>query len=247
MTLAVLVLLILNGCTGGKVTEAPAISDPPAYDSSSATALVSGSILFEGVPRKATPTRAADPFCRKFGPIKNEEVLVTPDGKLQNVIVYVRSGHEGRSYRPPVEPVLLDQQGCVYLPHVFTLMTNQELKIRNSENTFHNVRAQTNANAPFNIGQPVESTVNTQTFTKPEIPIHIGCDLHRWMASYVGVFDHPFHTTSSDTGKYELRLPPGRYEIAAWHEKYGERVATVEVSDKGTAELNFIFSEIAAN
>jgi hypothetical protein len=59
------------------------------------------------------------------------------------------------------------------------------------------------------------------------------------MVSYVGVFEHPFHTTSGDTGKYELRLPPGKYEIAAWHEKFGEQVASVEVAANASARTRF--------
>ena len=61
------------------------------------------------------------------------------------------------------------------------------------------------------------------------------------MVSYAGVFEHPFHTTSNNGGKYELRLPPGKYEIVAWHEKFGEKVATLDVSENAALELNFKF------
>ena len=118
-------------------------------------------------------------FCvRNAKGMRSQEVLVTADGKLQNVIVYVRSGHQGRSYSAPTEPVLLDQQRCVYTPHVFTIMTNQKLRIRNSDDTFHNVRGKTEVNSPFNIGQPVIGAENTEIFTRPEIPARIGCDMH---------------------------------------------------------------------
>ena len=159
------------------------------------------------------------------------------------MIVYVRSGHEGKLYKAPAEAVLLDQRGCAYVPHVISIMTNQELKIRNSERTFHNVHAQTSLNPPFNIGQPTEGSEHSQRFVRPELPVKIGCDMHSWMISYIGVFDHPFHTVSARSGAYELRLPPGKYEIVAWHEKYGERAAAIEVAGQGTTELNFTFSD----
>jgi hypothetical protein len=46
-------------------------------------------------------------------------------------------------------------------------------------------------------------------------------DIHKWMNSYVGVFDHPFHTVSTVGGAYEMQLPAGKFEVTAWHEEYG--------------------------
>jgi hypothetical protein len=63
--------------------------------------------------------------------------------------------------------------------------------------------------------------------------------MHVWVA----VFDHPFHVTSGDFGTYELKLPPGKYEIVAWHEKLGEKTKSVEVAGNGSAQLDFSFSE----
>jgi hypothetical protein len=241
-------LFVLSGCVTAERTDAvtddrTASKPEPVYDSSTATAKVSGRVVFKGSRPEIAPSRISHPFCRQFGGIRNEQALIGPADGLQNVVIYVRSGYEGKLYKPPTEPVLLDQKGCTYIPHVVTVMTNQDLKIRNSERTFHNVHAQANLNTSFNIGQPTEGSEYSHRFAKPEMPVKIGCDMHSWMSSYVGVFDHPFHTVTAISGAYELRLPPGKYEIVAWHEKYGERTASVEVADQGTAELNFTFSD----
>jgi hypothetical protein len=45
------------------------------------------------------------------------------------------------------------------------------------------------------------------------------------------------------SGDYELRLPPGKYEIVAWHEKFGEKTTQVEVAENSKRELNFEFAE----
>jgi plastocyanin len=246
------VLVILAGCGGGDDSSGlpPAPSGGAAgggasYDPASATGTISGNIMFEGeVPAAARIQMAADPFCQSHSEgATSQEVLVTEDSKLQNVILYVRSGHEDATYPVPSEPVVIDQENCVYSPHVFTMMASQELSITNSDTTLHNIHAWAEVNTPFNIGQPVQGMETKKTFDQPEMPLPIRCDVHRWMNSFVGVFDHPFHTTSGDTGNYELKLPPGTYEIVAWHEKYGEQVSTVEVADNATAELNFSFTE----
>lgn len=244
-------LLILTGCGNGDdssglpPTSVTGSGAGTSYDPASATGSVAGNILFEGdIPEAARIQMAADPFCASHSAgATSETVLVTDDSKLQNVIIYVRSGHEGSSYSIPADAIVIDQKDCTYTPHVFTMQASQELTIKNSDTTLHNIHAWAEVNTPFNIGQPVQGMETKKTFEQPEMPLPIRCDVHRWMGAFVGVFDHPFHTTSGDTGDYELKLPPGSYEIVAWHEKYGEQISSIEVTDGAMAELNFTFAE----
>jgi plastocyanin len=252
-------VLVAAGCGGGGdgtgLPPAPAgggggsTGTGPAYDPSTATATVTGSIMFEGTPPEMPLVQmAADPYCQQnFSGARSKEVVVTDDGKLEYVIVYVRSGHEGASYSVPTDPVLIDQMGCSYHPHAFTMMSGQTLTIRNSDATLHNIHAWAEVNTPFNIGQPVQNMETMQVFAQPEMPLPMRCDVHRWMEAFIGVFDHPFHTNSGETGDYTLRLPPGTYELVAWHERYGEQVSTVTVGDGETVDLNFAFAADAAD
>lgn len=241
-----LFVLLAAGCGGGEEPSLPpgggGGGGGPAYDASSATATISGSILFEGTPPEMRPIQtSSDPKCTQ--PVMTQNVLVTDDGKLENVILYLRSGYdESVTYPVPTESVVIDQHDCHYVPHVFTMMAGQDLIVRNSDDTVHNIHATPQTNAVFNFAQSRQGMENHETFASPEMPVPFQCDVHRWMRAYVGVFDNPFHATSGDTGMYTLRVPPGSYEVVAWHEEYGEMVATVEVGDGETAELNFTYS-----
>jgi plastocyanin len=243
-TVVLLLMFVVVGCGGETPVPSSGAGAAPAFDPSSATARVSGKLIFEGAAPTIPPLKIGrDPFCQKNGQgIFKQEAILTEGGAPRNVIVYVRSGFEGRSYPVPQEPVVLDQQLCVYLPHVVTLMKGQKLKILNGDPTFHNVHAEAGGNTVFNIAQASKGAEDIQTFSKAAMPYRIGCDFHDWMVSYAGVFEHPFHTTTGDTGKYELRLPPGKYEIVAWHEKFGEQVASVEVAENGSVDRDFKFS-----
>jgi len=53
------------------------------------------------------------------GTIKSEIIVVGPDNALQNVFLYVKDGLGNRTFVAPKTPVVLDQSGCKYLPHVF--------------------------------------------------------------------------------------------------------------------------------
>ncbi|MEN3038055.1 MAG: hypothetical protein ABDI07_02700 [Candidatus Kryptonium sp.] len=87
--------------------------------------------------------------------IPAEDIVVNQNKTLKWVFVYVKEGVKGK-YNPPAEPVVLDQQGCWYHPHVFGIMVGQKLEIRNSDPLLHNVHATPKKNKPFNIGQPVK-------------------------------------------------------------------------------------------
>lgn len=250
---AILVLALAVSCGGGgeQTTNlppaAPGGGGAPAgggggYNPSQATASVSGKIAFEGTPAPNEKIQmSADPYCASHSQMPMTEIVLVSDGGLENVIVYVKSGLEGKTFPTPSDPVTIDQHDCHYVPHVFTIQTNQPLKIKNSDATLHNIHAWAEKNPQYNVGQPVKDMVNETKFAKEEMPLPIRCDVHKWMGAFVGVFNHPFHTVSKKGGTYDLKLLPGKYEIVAWHEKYGTQTQTVEVKDGEKKELNFTF------
>ena len=83
---------------------------------------------------------------------------------------------------------------------------------------------------------------------KAEHPIKIKCDVHPWMKAYVSVFDHPYFSVTDDTGRYQIdNVPPGKYEVVAWHErdlKYlvYSQTQSVDIGDGGTT-LDFALTK----
>jgi hypothetical protein len=214
-----------------------------AVDTSKFTGTVTGKISFEGTPPPNDKVQmSSDPYCQMHAAdYPTVETVKVSDGGLENVIVYLSSGVQG-SYPPPTTPVEINQQNCHYVPHVFTMQTNQQLEVKNSDMTLHNIHAWAEKNPQLNVGQPVQGMVNKTTFTMPEVPLPIRCDVHKWMGAFVGVFDHPFSVVSKQGGTFEMKVPPGTYEVTAWHEKYGKKTMMVEVKDNDKKEVNFSFT-----
>lgn len=89
------------------------------------------------------------------------------------------------------KPVLLDQKGCTYIPHVWGVFVNQAFTILNSDPTMHNVHSLAKNNPNFNAGMALAGQKIEKKFSKPEVMIRIKCDVHGWMNTYVGVMDPP--------------------------------------------------------
>jgi len=226
---------------GAPAAPAPeAASAPPPLPGNST---ISGVIKLEGTPPEARVIRmSSDPLCMPEGPTLSEVVLVGPGNGLQNVFVYVKDGLGDRTFPAPQTPVVLDQKGCKYMPHVFGVQVGQPVRILNSDPTLHNVHAVPKVNAEFNFGQPLKGMEATRTFDKAEIMVPFRCDVHGWMAAFGGVVSHPFFAVTKQDGSFEIKgLPAGTYTIEAWHERFGLQTVTVTVdgTGPGTAALTY--------
>jgi plastocyanin len=206
---------------------------------------VRGMIMFEGTPLSPEAIdMASEPSClEQYDEAPTREWVKVRNGHLAEVFVYVKEGLEAYDFPTPAGATLVDQQGCRYRPGVTGVMTGQTLTFRNSDGLMHNVNARPTVNRPFNFSQPVNMDTN-RTLTQPEVMIPVRCDVHGWMAAYVGVVAHPFYSTTDDAGTFDLSgLPPGEYVIEAWHSRLGTQEQTVTVATGETTEVSFTFDE----
>jgi plastocyanin len=211
-----------------------------------AASTVTGTVTFEGkVPPLKPLTMDADPACAKkhSGPVPSEALVLGNGNTMGNIVVWVSKGlPAGKTYPAPTTPVVLDQNGCQYKPHVMGIMVGQPYKILNSDGVLHNIHTLPKVNPSFNQAFPATRKEATTKFDKPEAIFGIKCDVHPWMSAFVGVFMHPFYSVTSTDGKFTISgLDPGTYEITAWHEKMGTQIASVTVGANETKTQNFKF------
>jgi plastocyanin len=251
LTSVVAVVTAAAACGGGNqpAGESPAGAPPApvaattATDTADGPGVVAGSAIFQGTPPAPRPLRTdSDPLCKPEPGTTSDVLLVGPGNGLQNVFVYVKDGLGARTYAVPTTPVVLDQKGCRYTPHVLGVQVGQTVHITNSDAALHNVNASPKENRPFNFGQPAGVPPATRVFDKPEIGVPFRCDVHPWMNAYAGVVAHPFFAVTGANGSFEIKgLPAGAYTIEAWHEALGTQSQLVTVDGTTPAKVSFEF------
>jgi len=215
---------------------------------------IEGVIHFDSLaPKRVEIDMAQDPACAMTGGTNLSEQTMVTDGKLANVYISISSGLGDKVYAPSSTPVVLDQKGCRYIPHVIAAQAGQPIEFRNSDPTMHNIHMepQVAGNHAVDISQgPANGSQSPTTryvFAKPETMIPVRCNNHPWMQAYINIAPSPFYAISDASGHYAIAgLPPGVYTLTAIHEQLGVQQATVTVTSHGVAQADFHYGVAAA-
>lgn len=249
----ILAVTLLVGC--GKKEEQPpeTATQPPATTGTpvdqATVGTITGTVKFEGTkPKLAVIHMDQDQFCvsKHSSPVHVEDGEVNDNGTLPNVFVYVKEGADKFSFPTPTDAVTLDQNGCMYKPHVLGVMAGQAFKVVSSDQTTHNIHPLPKDNREWNESQAPGAAPIEKTFARPEIMIPVKCNQHPWMRAYVGVTKNPLYAVTGSDGKFTIQgVPPGDYTIEAWSVVGGTNGTTqdqkVTVGAKESKTVDFSF------
>ncbi len=148
-----------------------------------------------------------------------ERLVVGSDGGVENTVVFLKNVTKGKAWDLPPARQSLDQKTCRYEPHILLVQHEGNLNMKSSDPILHNIHMV--GAALYNLPFPIQDKVITRTFHKQGV-VDLKCDAgHVWMNSELLVVDHPYYAVTDAHGNFKLTgVPPGDYEILAWHESW---------------------------
>ena len=146
-----------------------------------------------------------------------ERLIIGSQGGVSNTVVYLANVSRGKSFDLPEQRRFLNQKQCRYEPHILLVPKNALLQMKSSDATLHTIHM--DGAATYNLPFPFPN----QTVSRP-MPssglVNLKCNGgHVWMNAEMFVAPHPYYAVTDENGNFELtNVPPGQYEIVAWHE-----------------------------
>ncbi len=231
-----------GGGGGGVVVDAAKFPPDwqPKWGTLKGVIKVSGSV--NGLSRIATPKEPN--ICGATYPDQRYEI--SSSGGLKNVIIFLNdslpkledgkskwiherydfakveaSGADPNTLLPQQKRELLfDQKQCIFLSHAFAMRTDQLMRIKNSDNTFHNTNLAPKKNSGANMGIGAFGGDSYQPKKEEVEPFSVSCSAHPWMAAWAIFRDSPYFAVTNEEGEFEIPdVPAGvALEFRVWQE-----------------------------
>ena len=185
---------------------------------------ITGTVMWAGpVPRPAVMTinkdaAVCDPDSQKERDL--ERLVIGPNRGVANTVVYLKNITRGKTMDLPEPRRFLDQKHCRYEPHILLVPLNGSLQMKSSDAVLHTVHME--GAATYNLPFPFANRVTSRTMPTAGL-VNIRCNGgHNWMNAEILVVPHPYYAVTDINGNYRLTdVPPGNYELVAWHEGWG--------------------------
>jgi plastocyanin len=202
---------------------------------------IEGTVTFAGatVPKDETVTLTSEQkLCGDTLPA--EKYIINASKQIKNVVVYIEKIGAGKAF--PKKPLVVDNLMCAFVPHVSVGFRGKEVDFTNSDPVFHNVHSYVEGKTAVNLGLPEQGSKVTKRMRKYGV-MEVKCDSHPWMLGYVYLLKHPYGEVTDAKGSYALSdIPPGTYNVSAWHEALGTvKKEGVKVEAGKHTTLNFEF------
>lgn len=173
-------------------------------------------------------------------PMADVVVYAVPLDAAQNSAVNAQPGAKA-------EVSSVAQDHLQFTPYVTVVRAGTEVRFPNFDKIEHHVKSFSPAKE-FEIKPYEKVTPPPVLFDKSGLVV-VYCLIHEWMRAYIYVVDTPYFSKSEAAGTAALDgLPPGNYQIRAWHPDMGAikppLQQSIKVGADGVQQVKFDFDFI---
>lgn len=151
-----------------------------------------------------------------------------------HVVVYLDGGQLAST--PSI--ATMDQKNKQFVPDLLAISAGSTVSFPNLDPIFHNVFSLSKPKE-FDLGNYPKGHTREVTFPRPGI-VFVNCHLHPNMTAAIVVCPNAWHAKPDANGRFVLSdVPPGVYQIVAWHKAAGFFRQQVTVKEGRAAAVQF--------
>ncbi|MDH5762630.1 MAG: tetratricopeptide repeat protein [Nitrospinota bacterium] len=188
-------------------------------------------------------------FCSRMSDGKGHRILydftVSKNGGLKDTIIAIQGVKKGKPFTRKMQT--LELKRCHSDKYVIGIKNGENILIENTDPIKHEI-------ATYEIYGPHRNQISNKSvlannsqvrsaFIKPGAPEFIlKCNLHPFLQTRGYIIDNPYYVVSDEEGNFNIEnIPPGTYEVTAWHPFIPVLKEIITIEDGKTAQLNFTF------
>ena len=203
--------------------------------------IIKGQVTFQGeVPKiQSWEVKRDQKFCGESLPDKS--LLVDSSSKgISNIVVNLKEIASGKPL-PQKNPLQVDNRDCRFQPSVSLGVTGSVLNITSADPVLHNTHILQADRTFLNVALPPGGRTIRKTLEEMG-RLEVRCDAHNFMRASLHIFDHPYFTSTDETGHFELtQVPQGTHRIQFWHQTLGMKELSITVKESSPSVINVSF------
>jgi len=189
-------------------------------------------------------------FCSRISDGKGHRLLwdftVSPSAGLKDTVIAIQGIKKGKPFSTKMQVFNIDR--CHSDKYVIGVRNGENILVENKDPIRHEivtyevngasyVRQKANKAIIQHSSQVRSAFVNQDTDE-----FLIKCNLHPFLQTRGFMVDNPYYAISDAEGNFTLKdIPPGTYEVLAWHPFVPTRKGTITIQAGGVSQLDFGF------
>ncbi len=161
----------------------------------------------------------------------------TPDAaEIGNLVIFVKDAPNEQQLT--TTRASISQRDESFVPRVTAITRGSSIEFPNFDPYFHNVFSLSRA-LTFDLGRFRKGEKRERVFPRAGV-VKVYCHIHSEMSATIMVFDHRLYASPAANGAFAIDgVPPGTYQLSAWHERIGETTKPITVVAGDDASVEF--------
>jgi tetratricopeptide (TPR) repeat protein len=188
-------------------------------------------------------------FCSRISDGRGHRFLydftVSQNRGLKDTIISLTDVKKGKPFSQEMQKFNINR--CRANNYIIGIKNSENILIENTDPIQHeiatyevrNIYSNQISNRPV---IPKSSQVRAAFVRHDANEFNIKCNLHPFLQTHGYLVDNPYYTVTDSGGNFTIEdIPPGTYEVVAWHTYIPQKKGTITITAKGETEINFEF------